>query len=55
MALEGTGSYQKRGGRYYLYIPSAIGTDSQFPLSGDKGQVKVKVENGKIIVEPSEE
>ena len=46
---EKTKIYQTKD-RLYVYIPSDVSHDSQFPLkSGDK--IKVKIKKGKLIIE----
>lgn len=51
--LEARGRYWRtpKGGRLYVYIPSKVGSDSQCPLVGEKGNVTVRIEKGRIIIE----
>ena len=51
MALQGKGSiYQHVKGKMYVYIPSAVRDDSQFPFKpGEK--VNVNIDGNKLIVE----
>jgi hypothetical protein len=50
MALQKvTKIYQTRG-RLYIYIPSDVAKDSQFPFeAGDK--IKVRIDKGKLVIE----
>lgn len=49
--LEGVGRFWKTDTKLYIYVPAGVLTDSKFPLTGKKGNVKIKIEDGKIIVE----
>ncbi|MGA2460322.1 MAG: hypothetical protein ABSF82_02760 [Candidatus Bathyarchaeia archaeon] len=49
--LEGKGSYWRADGRFLIYVPIIISGDSQFPLPDEKGEVKLKVEGKRLIVE----
>lgn len=49
--LEAKGRYWKTDSKMYIYIPASIVTDSQFPLTGSKGGVQIKVEGKRIVVE----
>ena len=53
MALQGKGTiYQHVKGKMYVYIPSAVRDDSQFPFKpGEK--VNISIDKGKLIVEKS--
>jgi len=51
MALEATGRLYRRGNRVYIYIPSSISLDSTFPFDFEKGDVKVKIEGKKVVIE----
>ena len=51
MALQGNGSiYQHVKGKMYVYIPSSVRNDSQFPFkAGDK--VVVSIKDNSLVVE----
>lgn len=50
MALQEVTKVYQTKGRFYVYIPSDVAKDSQFPFkAGDK--IKVKIVKDKIIVE----
>jgi len=55
MGNEGKGRlFRRKDGKYLVYIPVALATDSQFPFkTEDSVRVKVsfKIGDGKIIIE----
>jgi hypothetical protein len=51
LMLEAKGRYWKTDSKLYIYVPGGVVTDSQFPLTGSKGRVQIKVEGKRIIVE----
>ncbi len=51
MVLESTGRLYKRGNRVYIYIPSNVSLDSTFPFDFEKGDIKVKIDGKKIVIE----
>ena len=49
--LEAKGRYWKTDSKLYIYVPGSLVSDSQFPLTGKKGLVQIKVEGKRILVE----
>jgi hypothetical protein len=49
--LKGRGRYWRVNGRLYVYVPSKVGNDSQCPLTEEKGDVIVRIEKNRVIVE----
>ena len=49
--LEARGRYWRVKGRLYVYVPSKVSNDSQCPLTEQKGDVIVRIEKKKVIVE----
>jgi len=49
--LKARGRYWRVKGRLYVYVPSKVGNDSQCPLTEEKGDVEVRIEKGRIIIE----
>jgi hypothetical protein len=35
----------------YVYIPASVASDSQFPLTSDKGNVTVRIVGKQIVIE----
>jgi len=52
MTLLANGKYYRTDGKLYIYVPNAIANDSQNPLSGKSGKVKIQIQDGKLIVSP---
>lgn len=50
--LEGRGRYWKTNNKFYIYIPMEVAIDSAFPLKHEKGDVNVKIQEGKIVISP---
>ena len=51
LPLEEKGRYYKTNGKMHIYIPVIMVADSQFPLTGEKGDVKIRIEGKKIVIE----
>jgi hypothetical protein len=49
--LKARGRYWRVNGRLYVYVPSKVGNDSQCPLTEQKGDVIVRIEKNRVIVE----
>jgi hypothetical protein len=52
--LKGKGRYWKTDGKFYIYVPTSLATDSQFPLKEKKGDVQIEIRDGVLIIDPSE-
>jgi hypothetical protein len=51
LPLEAKGRYHKTDGKLHIYVPVILAADSQFPLTGQKGDVKIRIEGKRLIVE----
>ena len=49
--LEGKGRYWKIDGRLYVYIPAVVANDSTCPIAGSKGDVRVRIDGKKLVIE----
>jgi hypothetical protein len=49
--LKARGRYWKIDGKMYVYIPASVANDSQFPLTGDKGNATVRIDGKHIVIE----
>ena len=53
MTLEGIGSTRPKAGGLYIYIPSKVANDSQFPLKPhQKVKIRIDPKNQAVIVTP---
>jgi hypothetical protein len=53
--LEAEGHYYRTGKRLYIYVPGILATDSQCPLTGERGEVKIVIDPAgkRLIVKPA--
>lgn len=63
MPLESNGSFIPRKNmskgkkyiRYYIYLPTDLVNDSQFPFSLEKQSVRIKIDGDKLVIKKVEE
>ena len=58
MVSEGRGRlFRRKDGKYLIYIPLGLATDTMFPFKGDSVAVKVsfKVGDDKLVIEKVKE
>jgi hypothetical protein len=51
LPLEAKGRYYRTDGKMHIYIPVILAADSQFPLTGEKGSIKIHVEGKRLVIE----
>lgn len=53
MTLTAFGKYHRTNGKMNIYVPNAIVNDSQNPLNGKSGKVKIVIQDGKLVITPT--
>ena len=53
MTLTAFGKYHRTDGKMNIYVPSLIANDSQNPLNGKSGKVKIQIQDGKLVISPT--